>query len=262
MNNAHQILMIKVKPMKKTWMFGLFGSLALSLSMPTLAQTPLPTKTPPSYSEALELLKTGSLSLDKNSLLSALQVFRDCPSPHKDSFSCPYRAAQACLYLTRALDFEKHRDQAEKILTEGIQSAQAAVSLAPQSADTHALLARLYQVKLMYGDMFTGMDIGPKAGAENKKALSIDPQNPQVQLSLGVQYVMAPPIGGGDVKKGITTLEKALELDPKMDEAYYWLAKAYRKQNDRPHFKEALQSAMKFNPRNPLYPTELESWKP
>ncbi|HUO57303.1 MAG TPA: TRAP transporter TatT component family protein [bacterium] len=248
--------------MKKTWMLGLFGSLVWSLSMPAFSQTPSTTKTSPSYSEALNLLKTGSLSLDKNSLLSALQVFNDCPSPHEDVFSCPYRAGQTCLFLTRAFDLEKHRDEAEKILSEGIQSAQAAVSLAPDSADTHALLARLYQVKLMYGDMFTGMDIGPKAGAENEKALSIDPQNAQVQLSLGVQYVMAPSIGGGDVKKGITTLEKALELDPKMDEAYYWLAKAYRKQNDRPHFEEALQSAVKLNPQNPMYPKEMAGWKP
>jgi len=226
------------------------------------AQTLTTTPPLPSYRQALNLLQEGSRSLDKTSLSNALEVFRNSPAHKEDGFSCDYRAAQACLGLTRAYDLEKHRDLAEKILDVGIQCAQRAVSQAPGSADTHALLGRLYEVKLSYGDMFTGMDIGPKAGTENKKALALNPRDPQVQLALGIQYVMAPLIGGGDVSKGILALKEALRLDPKMDEVYYWLAKAYRKQNKRLNFEEVLQTGMKLNPKNPLFEKEWDNWKP
>lgn len=224
------------------------------------AQTDSPTSAI-SYSQALTLLNKGSKSLDKDSLTTALAAFVHCPPGKKNDPPCVYRVAETCLYLATALDLDKNRDMAEKILSQGIKNAQEAISLNPDSSETHVLLARLYQIKLMHGDMFTGMDIGPKAGAENKKAIDLDPNNPRAQMSLGIQYVMAPPIGGGDIKKGIATLEKALELDPTLSEAYYWLAKAYRKLNDRPHFEKSLQAGMKLNPQNPMYLNELQSWK-
>ncbi|HVZ79436.1 MAG TPA: tetratricopeptide repeat protein [bacterium] len=246
--------------MRKNFALLLVGTL-FGMGWGAWAQSPTPTPKI-GYAQALQLLKKGSRSLDREALTEALRVFQDCPAHKKDAYPCPYRAAEAGLYLVRALDLQKHRDQAEKALTAGIQSAQAAVSLMPDSPDSHALLARLYEQKLLFGDMFTGMDIGPKAGAENRKALELGPKDPQVQLALGIQYVMAPPIGGGDVKKGIATLEGALALDPKMDEAYYWLAKAYRKQNDRAGFEEALRKGRVLNPDNPLFQAEQEAWKP
>lgn len=238
-------------------------ALCLLFPLPSIAtsQTPLPTAGLPGYEQAVRLLGKGSSTLDPADLSTALQVFRACPDHPKDDPGCDYRAAAACLYLTRAYDLEKRKDPAEKALAEGIRCAQKAVTLSPASADTHALLGRLYEAKLAHGDFFTALDIGPKADAENKKALSLDPRNAQVQLALGIQYVMAPPIGGGDVPKGIKALRESLRLDPSMEEAYYWLAKAYRKQNNRALFEQALQDGMKAAPENPLFRNEWESWK-
>ncbi len=100
-------------------LFGSISGLALSLSGLLFAQTLPPAGTVPNYSEALKLLQHGSLNLDSDSLSIALQVFKACPSGHADTFSCSYRAAQVCLFLTRALDLENHRDRAKEVLTEG-----------------------------------------------------------------------------------------------------------------------------------------------
>ena len=213
------------------------------------------------FKQALRLLQEGSLTLDEGPLLKARDVFEPCANTVTGRFDCCYQFARTYLFLARAQEYQGHRDQAKKVVDTGIQVAQKAVLMEDQSADAHALLARLYETKLSYGDMFTGMASGPKAYGENKKALGLDPENAQVQLSAGIQFVMAPPIGGGDVKKGILTLEKALELDPKMDEAYYWLAKAYRKQNDRVNFKRALDSALEMKPGNVMAKKEQESWR-
>ncbi|HEY5039743.1 MAG TPA: hypothetical protein VIJ93_11775, partial [bacterium] len=167
------------------------------------AQTPTPTPRGQNFSLARKLLKEGSSTLDEGPLLQARDVFEPCANTVTGRFDCCYQLAQTYLFLSRSQELKGHRDQAKKLVDIGIQAAQKAVLMKDQSADAHALLDRLYETKLSYGDIFTGMAIGPKVDGENKKALALDPDNAQVQLAAGVKYVMAPPIGGGDVKKGI-----------------------------------------------------------
>lgn len=215
----------------------------------------------PTYDQAASLVEEGRKTLQEDPLLQAQQALDPCGNTVTGRFDCCYQRARACLYLSRACDLDKHRKEAEKWDDVGIGLAQKTLLFNPQSADAHSLLALLYETKLSYGDMFTGMSIGPKVGDENKKALALEPDNPQVLLAAGIQYVMAPPIGGGDVKKGKDSLQKVLELDPNLDEADYWLAIAFRKQNNREGFKKALESALKLNPQNRMAQKELEDWK-
>ncbi len=223
------------------------------------AQTPSPPT--PTYDQAVSLVETGRKTLEEGPLFQGQQALESCADTLNSHCDCCYQRARACLYLSRACDLDKHRKQAEYWDDLGITLAQKALGFNGQSAGAHSLLALLYETKLGYGDMFTGMSVGPKAGDENKKALALDAQNAQVQLAAGIQYVMAPPIGGGDVKKGIATLQRVLELDSKVDEAYYWLAKAYRKQNDRVNFKKSLDSALQINPQNRMVLKEQVDWK-
>lgn len=213
------------------------------------------------FNQAVSLVDQGRLKLQAEPLTRAFAVLEPCANTVTGRFECIYQAARACLYLSRGRDLDNNRHEAEKWDDKGIALAKLAVSEKGDSADAHSLLALLYETKLSYGDIFTGMDIGPKAGAETKEALALDPGNAQAQLAAGIQYVMAPPIGGGDVKKGIATLQKVLELDPRMDEAYYWLAKAYRKQNNRADFKKSLDAALQMNLHNRMAQRELGGWK-
>jgi Flp pilus assembly protein TadD len=55
---------------------------------------------------------------------------------------------------------------------------------------------------------------------------------------------------GGDVDQAVASFRKAIELDPKSDEAYVWLAIACRKKGDSAQADLALQDALRLNPRS------------
>ena len=57
---------------------------------------------------------------------------------------------------------------------------------------------------------------------------------------------------GGDVDKAIASFRKAIELDPKSDEDYVWLAIACRKKSDTACADQAIQDALRLNPAQRL----------
>jgi Tfp pilus assembly protein PilF len=56
---------------------------------------------------------------------------------------------------------------------------------------------------------------------------------------------------GGDVPKAIESLEKSMALDPRQDETYVWLAKAYKKHGDKAKAQDAIRHALTLNPNSP-----------
>jgi tetratricopeptide (TPR) repeat protein len=90
--------------------------------------------------------------------------------------------------------------------------------------------------------------------AENKRALELDGNNPQVLASLGRQYLHAPKMFGGDLDKAIANLQKSIErdagADTRADETYVWLAIAYRKKGDAAAANKALDEALRRNPHS------------
>jgi len=55
---------------------------------------------------------------------------------------------------------------------------------------------------------------------------------------------------GGDVEKAIESFRKSTQLDPRFDETYVWLAIALRKKGDATGADQALQEALRLNPRS------------
>jgi tetratricopeptide (TPR) repeat protein len=98
--------------------------------------------------------------------------------------------------------------------------------------------------------MFAGPKFGPKVKAENQRALELDPNNARAAASLGRQYFEAPKMFGGDLEKAIESFRKSIQLDPQFDETYVWLATALRKKGDTAGADQALQEALKLNPRS------------
>ncbi len=205
-------------------------------------------------------LAPGPMAFDETFLSRTVEVLEPRANTVNGHFEDCYALGRACLYLSRCQDLDHRRDEAKRTVEEGVQSAQKAVLLDPRSARAHSLLALLYVTQIGLNDFFAAMSLGPKAGEENKKAQALDAKDAQTQLALATQYVMAPPIGGGNVKKGIQVLQIVTGLEPDWDEPYYWLAKAYRKENDRVNFKEALQKALSIDPDNRSARREWEDW--
>jgi serine/threonine protein kinase/tetratricopeptide (TPR) repeat protein len=94
----------------------------------------------------------------------------------------------------------------------------------------------------LYRDSKDGL-FAEKALAAAQKAESINPNLPEVHLSLGSVYTAT-----GRNTEAIAELKRALLLTPASDEAYRRLADAYRAGGNRPEAIAAYQSAVRSNP--------------
>jgi cytochrome c-type biogenesis protein CcmH/NrfG len=155
-------------------------------------------------------------------------------------------------YFVDVYELRKDKKAAAESLEKAIEVVQRSIQLNDKSADSHSLLADLYGRKISLGNaMFAGPKFGPKVKEENAKAMALDDKNPRVWASQGRQYLMTPKMFGGDVAKAIEGLEKSVGLDPRQDEIYVWLARAYKKQGDKAKAQEAIQHALTLNPDSP-----------
>ena len=160
--------------------------------------------------------------------------------------------ARVNAYLADVYEMKKDKKPEAAAVDQAIEMVQRAIQLNDQSAGAHSLLADLYGRKIGLGTaMFTGPKFGPKAKAENAKAMALDEKNPVVWASLGRQYLMAPKMFGGDVSKAIESFQKSLSLDAAQDETWVWLAKAFAKLGDKDKARDAIQHALSLNPNSP-----------
>ena len=236
--------------MKKAAFFS--STLCIFAFASSLMGQTLPTK------QMNRLFEEGRSTLQLEVLERLRSALEPCANTLNADFACRIRLARTCYYLSFAYELQKRRGPGEKALEQGLKSALLAAKDKGDSAEVHSLLADIYNRKIVpYGDMFTGMECGPKVGAENKKALALDPNNARVQASLGRQYLMAPTAFGGDVKKAVECFKKSLELNPKSDETLFWLAQAYEKLKDPANEEKTLKKALKLNPGNVLVQNKL-----
>jgi len=205
----------------------------------------------PALTDGLKLLDEARTTLDDGALTSAQTYFAKLTQQHPENAAYFYELARVHAYRSSAWSMRGEKKKAEHTLDVAITAALQSLKLEDKSSDAHSLLADLYGRKIGFGvGMFAGPKYGPKVQAENKRAQELDPNNPRVFASLGRQYLEAPHMFGGDVDKAIASFRKSIELDPKSDEAYVWLAVALRKKGDKAGADQALQQALQLNPRS------------
>jgi tetratricopeptide (TPR) repeat protein len=205
----------------------------------------------PALDPGLKLLEEGRTTLDDAELARAQDCFAQLTQQHADNAVYFYELARVNAYRCEAYATHGDKKKAEHALDEAIGNVQESLKLNEKSADAHSLLGDLYGRKITFGvGMFAGPKFGPKSKAENKRALELDANNPRVYASLGRQYLNAPAMFGGDVDKAIESFRKSTQLDPKFDETYVWLAIALRKKGDAAGADQALQEALRLNPRS------------
>src|SRR5215472_13502450 len=81
--------------------------------------------------------------------------------------------ARVNAYFADVYEMKKDKKPEAAAVDQAIEMVQRAIQLNDQSADAHSLLADLYGRKIGLGTaMFTGPKFGPKAKAENAKAMA------------------------------------------------------------------------------------------
>jgi tetratricopeptide (TPR) repeat protein len=195
-------------------------------------------------------LEDGRTLLDEGLLTDARRVFEECTHRDGEKSLCYFDLGLTESYLFHVKDFQKEKKAAEHWLDLAIGDTRQSIALDERRADAHALLADLYGNKIGYAGMMGGMRYGPKAEAETRRALELDAKNARAYQVLGRRHLYSPKMFGGDIDKAIESFRKSTELDPQRDEAFVWLAIAYRKKGDKTQAQDALAQALRLNGRS------------
>jgi tetratricopeptide (TPR) repeat protein len=208
-------------------------------------------QTTPSNPQLIDAIEKARTSLDLDALNHARDLAAAETQQHPNDARAFYQLARVNAYRSDAYMSKGDKKNAEHALDDAIANLEQSLKLDDKSADAHSLLADCYGRKIGVGiPMFAGPKYGPKCASENQRALELDPNNPRTHASLGRQYFEAPKMFGGDLDKAIASFHKSLELDPKSDETYVWLAIALRKKGDSAGADQALQQALQLNPES------------
>ena len=167
-----------------------------------------------------------------------------------------YRAAMAATYVAEVSLEVRDKEKASKTAEAGIRAAERAIALKP-TAENYRLLGTLYGQAAAGGNMLSIVSYGKKARDAVNKALEMDPHAARNWLARGIgNYYMAALGGGQD--PAIADMKKAIEIDPKLADAYLWLGVSLRKAKRNGEARQAFQKSLELNPRRVWAKEQLE----
>ncbi|MBI4902857.1 MAG: tetratricopeptide repeat protein [Acidobacteria bacterium] len=158
-----------------------------------------------------------------------------------------YMLAIAESYLAEINLELRLKNEARAAAEAGIRAAEKAVSLKNDVADYHRVLGTLCG-QVIPANVLAGLKYGRCALDSVNKAIQMDPKSSGAFLARGVGNYYLPTQFGGGVDLAIRDIQKAIELDAKSADAYMWLGVAYRKKNQFPDARKALQKSLELNP--------------
>ncbi len=157
-------------------------------------------------------------------------------NPLKDSYRVVL--SQTSLLLANSTASKKDLTDADRtvitqLIQQAIQEGKNAVSLNPTKASNSENLANIYQNLLTFAQ-----NANEWAVASYRQAISLDPANPNLYISLGGVYYASK-----DYDNAIRFFQRAAEIKPNHANAYYNLSAAYREKKDYQNAYSAMQTA-------------------
>ncbi|HSM76793.1 MAG TPA: tetratricopeptide repeat protein [Bryobacteraceae bacterium] len=178
-----------------------------------------------------------------------------------DDATVQYRSAVAESFLAEVGQELHDKGLATSAAENGIRAAERAVALNANSAEYNRILGTLCGQAISSNGL-AALKYGKCALTSVNRALELDPKSADAYLSHGVGYFYLPPAFGGGVDVAIKDFQKALELNPKSAEAYLWLGVAMRKTNRNAEARKALEKALQLNPNRLWAKQQLEKIPP
>lgn len=161
-------------------------------------------------------------------------------------FDAQMRCATAASYLAEVDQEQRDKKAAQQAAQRGVQAANRAVALKPQSGEAYRLLGMLYGQSVT--DLVSGLSNGPRAKDAINKAVALAPKSSNVYVARGVGNYYLPSQLGGGAETAIADFRKAIELDAKNADAYLWLGLALRKENKDADARQAFTKALELDP--------------
>ena len=168
-----------------------------------------------------------------------------------------YKAALAYSYLAEVAQELRDKGGVKRAAEAGIRSAEQAVALKPDIAEYHRLLGTLYG-QIVPVNVLAGLSYGKKAQDSIARAIERDPKLAAAYISRGVGNYYLPAAFGGGIEPAVRDFQKAIELDPKSDEAYLWLGLAMRKSNRNAEARNAFSKSLELNPNRVWTKQQIE----
>lgn len=193
-----------------------------------------------------ELIKARDRQ-DKPALDKIVSELKTAADKDPKDAAAQYRMALAESYSAE-IAIETHDKASAKTAAEaGIDAAERAVNLKPDSSEYQRILGTLCG-QMISGTGLAGLKYGKCALSAVNKAIELDPQSSMNYLSHGVGNYYLPAALGGGYELAIKDFRKAIELNPKNADAYLWLGVALRKMNQNEEARKAIAKSLDLNP--------------
>jgi len=116
------------------------------------------------------------------------------------------------------------------------------------AAFAYLTLGTINSSRTKEGKLFNKIQYGLQIKRNFDKANKLRPDLAEVHLCLGVFFLKAPQLAGGNLNKAIKELETALEIAPDFAMANARLAQAYQKKGNLEKYNFYLERAKKLDP--------------
>jgi len=168
-----------------------------------------------------------------------------------------YRAALAESYAAEIAVEMGDKNAAKNAAQSGIDAAERAVNLKPDSAEYQRVLGTLCG-QMISSNGLAAFKYGTCALNGVNKAIELDPKSSMAFLSHGVGNYYLPPAFGGGMEAAIKDFRKSIELNPKNAESWLWLGIALRRTNQLDEARKAIAKSVELNPRRVWAKQQLE----
>jgi len=168
-----------------------------------------------------------------------------------------YRFALAESYAAEVAAETRDKNATRNAAQAGIDAAERAVNLKPDSAEYQRLLGTLCG-QIISSNSLAALKYGNCALNAVNKAIELDPKSSMAYLSHGVGNYYLPPALGGGMEAAIKDFRKAIDLNPKNAEAWLWLGIALRRANQEQDARKAIAQSLELNPNRAWAKQQLD----
>jgi tetratricopeptide (TPR) repeat protein len=158
-----------------------------------------------------------------------------------------YRAALAESYAAEIAVEMRDKNAAKNAAQAGIDAAERAVNLKPDSAEYQRILGTLCG-QMISSNSLAALKYGNCALNAVNKAIELDPKSSMAYLSHGVGNYYLPSALGGGMEAAVKDFRKAIELNSKNADAWLWLGIALRRANQQEEARKAIAQSVELNP--------------
>ena len=193
-----------------------------------------------------ELIKARDRQ-DRAALEKILNDRRAAASKLPNDPAAQYQLALAASYYAEVATELRDKNSTKSLAQTGIDAAERAVSLKPDSAEHQRILGTLCG-QIISGNSLSALKYGKCALEAVNKAIELDPKSSINYVSHGVGNYYLPPAFGGGMDLAIKDFKKAIDLDAKNADAWLWLGIALRRANQPEEARKAITKSLELNP--------------